>query len=196
MIFRRQAVALVLAVTLSTSAVIAPKRAEAGFSLLLAAWGGQPLILYLGIIGSSGSAGGAVLFARKAWRAHGPKAFLYSLLALGCTLAFVYVLDGPSSQPESFPSLSRDQARALGLTEAEHVSYESERMQIQSLAEEAMLRASSVLPLGRVETLDQMETLVLALHQEWNGLAPALLSADSVRAIQKMSTELTSKLGK
>jgi len=163
MIFRRQAVALLLAVTLSTSAVMAPKRAEAGFSLLLAAWGGQPLIVYLGILGSSGSAGGAVLFARKAWRAHGPKAFLYSLLAVGCTLAFVYVLDGPSTRPESFPSLSPDQARALGLTETEHQAYEAERAQIQAVAEEATLRASSSLPLQRVETLEQMETLVLAL---------------------------------
>ncbi|MBU6376534.1 MAG: hypothetical protein KGQ59_11100 [Bdellovibrionales bacterium] len=191
---RQKSVAFIVALSLSSAAMMAPKRAEAGFSLILAAWSGQPLFLFWGILGSSGSAGGAVLFAQRAWHARGSKALLYYVLAAGCSLAFVYVLDAPHHSSEAFPSLNDEKAREIGLTEAEHTAYEAERMQIQALAEEVSLQASGTLPGGRVETLQQFEAFMLALHQNWNQRAPELLSSETMKALSKMSQQLTEKL--
>ena len=91
-------------------------------------------------------------------------------------------------------ALSPDEARALGMSQAEHAAYEAELPQLNAVREEVILRVAREFPEGSVNSLPRFEAMMIRLHEEWNQLAPATLDRAAVSAVAKLSESVRSKL--
>ena len=172
---------------LGSSSGVVPRRAEAGFVGLLIAYGGSSLAGGVGLLAAAGSTGGAILFAQRAWDSRGSRAVAYTLLAVGCAIGAFYLLDSPEKASGELRSLSPPEAARIGMTPEEHRAYESSLPEINAVREEAIVRVAREFPEGSVNNRGQFEKVLLRLHEEWRALAPAVLDARAVAAIDKLS---------
>jgi hypothetical protein len=191
---RRSWVAGLLVGAIVVGSLSPPRRADAAIAALLASWGGSTLGGGVALLAGAGSTAGAVLFAKRAWNSRKGRAVVYALLAVGCAVGAFYMLDAPEKASGELRHLSRDEARALGMSEAEHAAYEAELPQLNAVREEVILRVAREFPEGSVNSLPRFEAMMLRLHQEWNSMAPAVLDREAVAAVGKLSESLRSKL--
>jgi hypothetical protein len=191
---KKRWVALILAGSVGLASISVPRRADAIIAALLASFGGSTLGGGVALLAGAGSSAGAVLFAKRAWESRRGRALIYTLLALGCAVGAFYMLDAPEQASGELRALSPDEARALGMNQAEHAAYEAELPQLNAVREEVILRVAREFPEGSVNSLPRFEAMMIRLHEEWNQLAPATLDRAAVSAVAKLSESVRSKL--
>jgi hypothetical protein len=92
-----------------------------------------------------------------------------------------------------FGTLSPKAARKLGLTADEHASFERERLEINLLREETIVRAQK---LAEKNPEMSFEQLVQSMSKDWKELSSNVLSKESVSAVQKISAAGLSPVSK
>jgi len=186
----KKSIAAALFLTVSVTA-IAPRRSEAFMggtaivvSMLLGGVTSQISLLLGGaVLMSAASVAGGIEFINKARSTSGAKRATFWAVALGAIFAGGLILDG-SEIREGFrlESLDPENASRLGLTPGEHAAYESELLQINLVNEEALARMGHEFENSK----PSVEAVVQSLHRHWHEIAQGALSAESIRAIQKM----------
>jgi hypothetical protein len=119
-----------------------------------------------------------------------------SLLRFSAGLAFLsgaLLLDASDEANATleFGSLSNEGAKHLGLTADEHAAFERERLEINLLREETIVRGQKL-----VEKTPEIsfEQLTQSMSKDWQELSAGTLSKESISAVKKISAAGISKL--
>lgn len=186
-------VALAVALSIFTSSVMAPRRAEAGWGLLLAALTGSATgALNVGsLIFFAGSVGGVltgVHLSNKAAKAPTAKAVALYLVAGLAAIGALYLLDTDEAGQDSngsFASMSDDAASRLGVSADEQQAFNAELPLINAVKEEVLLRAERDLSGLAADQLTADQASV-AIRRQWQDLASGSLSAEAISAVEKI----------
>lgn len=185
-------VALVLAFSLFSSSILAPRRAEAGWGLLFAAVSGTSMGVNLGsVIFFSGSIGGVLTglhLSKKAAKASTAKAVAFYLVAGIAAIGALYLLDGESgagTSSSNFATMSDEAGTKLGITESEQQAFNAELPLINAVKEEVLLRAERDLSGVDPATVDAVR-LAEVIRQHWLNLAPTALTIEAISAVEKI----------
>jgi hypothetical protein len=190
-------IACVLAASLLVSSTLAPRRAEAGWGLIFMAVSGSSLfssVSPIAIVFFVGAAGGgltSVEMAKRGFRSSPGAALTLYLVAALSAVAALYLLDAPEdagASPRLAP-VSDETSRKLGLTPSEQQAFNSELDLVQAVVEEAMLRSENELSSKDPASLNAEEVVRVARTQ-WVSLSEGALSAESIRAFEKISKSM------
>jgi hypothetical protein len=119
-----------------------------------------------------------------------------SLLRISAVLTFLsgaLLLDASDEATATleFGSLSAEGANQIGLTADEHAAYERERIEINLLREETIVRGQKLVEKNPEISFEQ---LTQAMSKDWSELSSQVLSRESVTAVRKISAVGLSKL--
>lgn len=185
---RTLVIALICSLSLSW---VAPRRSEAFMggtaiviSMLLGGTTTQACLLLGGaVVATAASVSGGIEFIGKARSSSGARSALFWVVALGAIAAGGLILDGSQAgQGMQLTSIDAVQADRLGFSADEHAAYESELSFINLVNEEALVRMGRELE----HSSPGLEVVVESLHRHWHEIARGALSAEAIRAVQKM----------
>jgi len=177
--------ALVLALNLFATTSIAPRRADAGWGLIIVSLAGSSqastallsVPFFLGAVGGGLTADAFLSNDSSVW----------SFLVAGlCIIGGLYLLDGDSvASPLDLHPLSDEGAQRAGFTAQEHQAYEHELELINSVREEVMLRSELELSALAPPELNAARA-ARVVKAQWLELSQGLLSLEAVSAVEKL----------
>ena len=185
-------VALALAISLFSSSILAPRRAEAGWGLIFAAVSGAGMGVNVGsVIFFSGSIGGVLTglhLSKKAAKSSTAKAVALYLVAGIAAIGALYLLDAEPDAGESssnFAAMSDEAGTKLGVTQSEQQAFNAELPLINAVKEEVLLRTEQDFSGVDPASVDAVR-VAQAIRQHWLDLAPNTLTAEAMSAVEKI----------
>ncbi len=177
--------AVLMMASMVVPAVIA-KRAHAALGLLALPAGISVVFLTAGA-GTTYAGSKVAKLYREAQRENKPAKEVFLLVATLLTYSSgMIMLDGSEEGGAmlEFGSLNAEKAQSLGLTAEEHASFERERLEINAVREETILRSQI-----QAEKNPELsgEQISVALSKDWKELSTSALSPESVNAVKKIS---------
>jgi hypothetical protein len=183
----KKCTALAVAAALFTaSSTVAPKRSEAALGLLVGTLGGNPVASVMFFVGAVGSGVGAVHFFKKGWKSSGGEAFVNYLIAAACAVGAYVMLDSSDARSGELKSMNAEDAKKLGLTDAEWRSYEADLPLVNALREETIARTNADLKNLEVKTAADLEKIVTQLRTHWQSLSEGAIAPETQSVIQKL----------
>ena len=178
MILKRSVAALVGFMMLAQVA-LAPRRAQASFAFEVAATVGWAIALCW----TGGSLGVVTINHLLELKNASPgKKALRIAAAVLTGIGALILLDADEAQAgPRFASLSRESARAAGLTDSEWQAYEAERLEIGALAEQSVADAE------RVVGTEDLTRFVEQVRANWDRESVQLLSPEARAAAFKIA---------